>query len=102
MSENESRSREKLVEEYKLIFKQFPELKEWAQKYWEEVRGLKTEKDAVEKEEQFLSRAVVCMSYILLNNNIFIQAMNKTGSDPTTNAVVESLAMIDIFPDTER
>jgi len=101
MSENESRSREKLVEEYKLIFKQFPELKEWAQKYWEEIKVLEAEEDAIEKEEQILSRTVFAMSHILLNNNTFIQAMGKTGSDPTTNAVFESLEMIDIFPDTE-
>ncbi len=101
MSENENRSREKLVEEYKLIFRQLPELKEWAQKYWEEIRGLEAGENAVEKEEQILSRVVVSMSDILLNNNIFIQALGKTGSDPVTNAVVESLTMIDIFPDVE-
>lgn len=96
---NIENDRSKLVEEYKLIFSQYPDLERLARAYWEKTANANQVSDPQAYEEAILSATVIEMSDILLESDIFVSAMALKDANLLDNAIIESLAMIDIVPD---
>lgn len=88
------RHRQELIQEYSLIFETYPELKKTAQKYWTQVRGMNSK-----QERMLFDKAVLEISNQLLDNEVFLAAMDQEGKDPIECAIIESFSMIDIVPD---
>ncbi len=86
--------RQKQIEEYSLIFKTYPELKKTAQKYWAQVQGMNSR-----QERKLFDGVVLEISNQLLDNTVFLAAMDREGKDPIECAIIESFFMIDIVPD---
>lgn len=102
MTERADRDRQKLGEEYRVVFEHLPQLKWLALSYWQQTERLFPGPDAIEEEKNIFHETIFEMANILLDDQQFQIAMEKEGVNAVENAIIESILMVETVLDIKE
>ena len=86
--------RDKLINDYRIVFESYPELRESALEYWKNLPGKN-----LRQEHKLFDQVALKISDQLLDNPLFLTAMEQAGKDPIECAIIESFFIIDTVLD---
>lgn len=82
--------RANLIDGYRIVFESYPELKESALEYWRELPGKN-----LRQERKLFNHVALQISNQLLDNPLFLAAMEREKKNPIESAIIESFFIID-------
>lgn len=102
MNECKVPDRQRLIEDYKVVFESLPRLEHLAMGYWQHIGVLTHGPAAAEEERIIFVNTVIEMAEILLDDGIFQRAMSQVGAKMEENAIMESILMIEVVQDIKE